>query len=224
VARPALRALGRHSRPAPFSTGRPGGGASRCTASPERFDDSCEGLPSAAGVVHGCRAASRAPEVIAGVDLTGRRAIVTGASSGIGVDTARALASANAEVTLAVRDVETGRSVAVDIGVTTGNEHVLVAPLDLSSKESVTAFVAGWDGPLHILVDNAGVMATPELRTPESWELQFATNHLGHFALTTPADRRTAGMPRVRVMLTSTFHVPSSCRYLPLGRPVLPWR
>jgi NAD(P)-dependent dehydrogenase (short-subunit alcohol dehydrogenase family) len=130
-------------------------------------------------------ATSTAAEVIAGVDLTGRRAVVTGASTGIGVETARALASANAEVTLAVRDVDAGRTVAADIIATTGNEHVQPAPLDLSDQDSVAAFVADWDGPLHILVNNAGVMATPELRTREGWEMQFATNHLGHFALTT---------------------------------------
>jgi NAD(P)-dependent dehydrogenase (short-subunit alcohol dehydrogenase family) len=153
-------------------------------------------------------ATSTAAEVIAGVDLTGRRAVVTGASSGIGVETARALARANAEVTLAVRDVETGRNVAVDIGDTTGNLAVLVSPLDLSSQESVTAFVDGWAGPLHILVNNAGVMATPERRTPEGWELQFATNHLGHFALTTGlhAALASAGDARV-VVVSSVGHV-----------------
>jgi NAD(P)-dependent dehydrogenase (short-subunit alcohol dehydrogenase family) len=127
-------------------------------------------------------ATSTAAEVIAGVDLTGRRAVVTGASTGIGVETARALASANAEVTLAVRDVDAGRTVAADIIATTGNEHVQPAPLDLSDQDSVAAFVADWDGPLHILVNNAGVMATPELRTREGWECSsqpttWATSH-----------------------------------------------
>jgi NAD(P)-dependent dehydrogenase (short-subunit alcohol dehydrogenase family) len=153
-------------------------------------------------------AQSTAAEVVAGVDLTGRRAIVTGGSSGIGVETARALAAANAEVTLAVRDVEAGRKVAADITATTGSERVLVAPLDLADQGSVSAFVAGRHGPLHILVANAGVMASPETRTPEGWELQFAVNHLGHFALTTGLHDalKAAGDARV-VVVSSVGHV-----------------
>src|SRR6516165_4223525 len=130
-------------------------------------------------------AQSTAMEVIDGVDLSGKRAIVTGASSGIGLETARALASAGAEVTLAVRDIEAGESVAQEIRKSSGNPRVLVAALDLADQESVTAFLSGWAGPVHILVNNAGIMATPELRTREGWELQFATNHLGHFHLAT---------------------------------------
>ena len=128
-------------------------------------------------------AESTAEQVVEGIDLTGRRVIVTGGASGIGIETARALAGAGAEVTLAVRDTAAGQRTAADIATTTGNAQVLVAPLDLADQASVAAFVAGWDGPLHVLVNNAGVMASPELRTPEGWELQFATNHLGHFAL-----------------------------------------
>jgi NAD(P)-dependent dehydrogenase (short-subunit alcohol dehydrogenase family) len=130
-------------------------------------------------------AQSTAAEVIAGVDLTGRRAIVTGGSSGIGVETARALAGANAEVTLAVRNPTAGERTAADIIASTGNKQVLVAPLDLADQASVSAFASGWDGPLHVLVNNAGIMAPPLMRTPQSWEMQFATNHLGHFALAT---------------------------------------
>jgi NAD(P)-dependent dehydrogenase (short-subunit alcohol dehydrogenase family) len=127
---------------------------------------------------------STAAEVAAGIDLSGKRAIVTGGSSGIGVETARALAGAGAEVTLAVRDPEAGERTAADISSTTGNDAVGVAPLDLASLESVRAFVAAWDGPLHLLVNNAGVMALPELQLSDAgWEMQFATNHLGHFAL-----------------------------------------
>jgi NAD(P)-dependent dehydrogenase (short-subunit alcohol dehydrogenase family) len=119
-----------------------------------------------------------AAEVLAGVDLSGRRAVVTGGASGIGIETARALAEAGAEVTIAVRNTDAGHKTAADIG-----RNVLVAPLDLADRASVAAFVANWDGPLHMLVDNAGVMASPLMRTPEGWEMQFATNHLGHFAL-----------------------------------------
>jgi NAD(P)-dependent dehydrogenase (short-subunit alcohol dehydrogenase family) len=122
---------------------------------------------------------STAADVIAGIDLGGKRAIVTGASSGIGSETARALAGAGADVSLAVRDTAAGATIAADIG-----GAVTVAELDLADPRSVAAFVANWDGPLDILINNAGVMAIPELRlTPEGWELQFATNHLGHFAL-----------------------------------------
>ena len=127
---------------------------------------------------------STAAEVVAGVDLTGKRVIVTGGSSGIGVETARALAAAGADVTLAVRNAEAGRNVAEDITATTGNADLRVAELDLAVPRSIAAFVGGWTGPLDVLVNNAGVMAIPDLElTPEGWELQFATNHLGHFAL-----------------------------------------
>jgi NAD(P)-dependent dehydrogenase (short-subunit alcohol dehydrogenase family) len=127
---------------------------------------------------------STAAEVVAGIDLGGRRAIVTGSSSGIGVETARALAGAGAAVTLAVRNTEAGAETAVDITATTGNEAVDVAKLDLADQDSVASFVAGWSGPLDLLINNAGVMAIPDLRlTPQGWELHFATNHLGHFAL-----------------------------------------
>jgi NAD(P)-dependent dehydrogenase (short-subunit alcohol dehydrogenase family) len=120
-----------------------------------------------------------AAEVAAGIDLSGKRAIVTGGSSGIGVETARALAGTGAEVTLAVRDTAAGDRTAADI-----DGDVRVAQLDLADQASVRAFAGAWDGPLHILVNNAGVMAIQEIaRTPEGWEMQFATNHLGHFAL-----------------------------------------
>jgi NAD(P)-dependent dehydrogenase (short-subunit alcohol dehydrogenase family) len=122
---------------------------------------------------------STAAEVLAGVDLSGRRAIVTGGASGIGVETARALAGAGAEVLLAVRDVAAGERVAGEIAGNVG-----VAPLDLANRASVEGFAAAWRGPLHVLVANAGVMALPELTlSPEGWEMQFAVNHIGHFRL-----------------------------------------
>lgn len=128
---------------------------------------------------------STADQVIAGVDLSGQRAIVTGGSSGIGIETARALASAGAEVTLAVRNLEAGREVVKAIRASTGNPHVHVGHLELSDQRSVQAFAVAWRGPLHILVNNAGIMALPELeRSLEGWEMQFATNFMGHFALT----------------------------------------
>src|SRR4030088_2155782 len=145
-----------------------------------------------------------AAEVVAEIDLAGRRVIVTGGASGIGVETARALAGAGAEVTLAVRNREAGERTAADIIATTGNKQVLVAPLDLADQASVASFVAGWDGPLHILVNNAGVMASPLTRTPEGWELQFATNHLGHFTLATGLHRSLAAAGGARVVSVSS--------------------
>ncbi|MFI6758940.1 SDR family NAD(P)-dependent oxidoreductase [Micromonospora sp. NPDC050417] len=126
---------------------------------------------------------STAAEVAEGIDLAGRRVVVTGGASGIGVETARALAGIGAEVTLAVRNTDAGARTAMDITGTTGNKEVHVAPLDLADRSSIAAFVDNWAGPLHVLVNNAGIMASPEQRTTDGWEMQFATNHLGHFAL-----------------------------------------
>src|SRR5882757_1588461 len=126
---------------------------------------------------------STAAEVIDGIDLSGRQAIVTGGSSGIGVETARALAGAGAEVTLAVRDTDSGDRTATDIS-TTVNAAVHVGRLELADQASVAAFVANWSGPLDLLINNAGVMGFPELTlTDQGYEMHFATNHLGHFAL-----------------------------------------
>jgi NAD(P)-dependent dehydrogenase (short-subunit alcohol dehydrogenase family) len=124
-----------------------------------------------------------AAEVVAGIDLSGRRAVVTGGASGIGLETARALAGAGAEVTLAVRDVDAGADAAAGIAGSTGRPAPHVARLDLADLTSVDAFVAAWEGPLHVLVANAGVMDTPQGRTAQGFETQFGTNHLGHFAL-----------------------------------------
>src|SRR4051812_6164888 len=98
---------------------------------------------------------STAADVSAGIDLSGRRAIITGGASGIGLESARALAAAGADVTLAVRDTAAGARIAAEIGAN-------VAALDLTDRVSIAAFTRQWDGPLHILVNNAGVMATPE--------------------------------------------------------------
>ncbi|MEU2305692.1 MULTISPECIES: SDR family NAD(P)-dependent oxidoreductase [Streptomyces] len=147
---------------------------------------------------------STAAEVSEGIDLTGRRAVVTGASSGLGAETARALAATGAAVTLAVRDVTAGKRVAEDITESTGNQEVNVAHLDLADPASVTAFVAAWRGPLHVLVNNAGVMACPERYTEQGWEWQFATNHLGHFALATGLHDALAAAGDARVVVVSS--------------------
>ncbi len=151
---------------------------------------------------------STASEVLDGIDLRGRRAIVTGASSGIGIETARALAGAGTEVTLAVRDTRAGDRAAAGITATTGNGGVQVGRLDLADQASVAAFVAKWDGPLHILVNNAGVLLTEKQLTPEGWELQFATNHLGHFALALGLHDALAAAAEARVVsLSSEAHL-----------------
>jgi NAD(P)-dependent dehydrogenase (short-subunit alcohol dehydrogenase family) len=155
-------------------------------------------------------AESTAAEVVDGIDLADRRVIVTGGASGIGVETARELAGAGAEVTLAVRNLAAGERTAEDIIATTGNKQVLVAPLDLADQGSVASFAAAWDGPLHILVNNAGLMASPEMRTAEGWEMQFATNHLGHFALATGLHRSLAAAGGARVVsVSSSAHLRS---------------
>src|ERR1700730_2385924 len=95
-------------------------------------------------------ALSTAAEVIAGIDLTGRRAIVTGGASGIGIETARALAGAGAEVTLAVRNPQGGERVADEIAASTGNKQILVARLDLADPTSIGALIARCSGPLRL--------------------------------------------------------------------------
>jgi NAD(P)-dependent dehydrogenase (short-subunit alcohol dehydrogenase family) len=108
----------------------------------------------------------------------GRIVIVTGANSGIGLPTARALAEAGARVVLAVRDPAKGEAAAKSIP-----GDCEVRRLDLANLASVRAFATGWQGELSVLINNAGVMRTPERRTADGFELQIGTNHLGHFAL-----------------------------------------
>jgi NAD(P)-dependent dehydrogenase (short-subunit alcohol dehydrogenase family) len=144
-----------------------------------------------------------ADEVVAGLDLIGLRAVVTGASSGIGLETARSLARAGAEVTLAVRNVDTGKR---DFGN--------VSALDLADRSSIDAFTKRWSGPLHLLINNAGVVLADLARTLEGVEMQFATNHLGHFLLSLglhdalAAGARDRGEARI-VALSSTAHMRS---------------
>jgi NAD(P)-dependent dehydrogenase (short-subunit alcohol dehydrogenase family) len=172
-------------------------------------------------------AESTAAEVVTGLDLGGRRVVVTGGASGIGVETARALAGAGAEVTLAVRNVDAGRRTAEEIAASTGNSEVDVAPLDLADQASVAAFVEAWDGPLHVLVNNAGIMASPLMRTPQGWELQFATNHLGHFALAVGLHDALAAAGGARIVsVSSSAHHRSPVVFEDIHfehRPYEPW-
>lgn len=111
-------------------------------------------------------ASSTADDVVAGIDLAGVRAIVTGASSGIGVETARSLARAGAEVTLAVRNTNAGTKTAKNIADSTGHGNAHVRTLDLIDRASIAEFANRWTGPLHILINNAGVIVSNLARTP----------------------------------------------------------
>ena len=157
-------------------------------------------------------AESTAREVIQGIDLRGRSAVVTGGSGGLGEETARALASAGADVTITCRDRAKGDAALARIRAALGGAGGAVdaLPLELGSPASVRDFakrVLARGGPLHLLVNNAGVMACPLARTAEGYELQFATNHLGHFLLTgLLADALRAGAPARIVNVSSNGH------------------
>jgi NAD(P)-dependent dehydrogenase (short-subunit alcohol dehydrogenase family) len=159
-------------------------------------------------------ARSSALDVVKGISLAGRSAIVTGGASGLGLETSRALASAGAQVTLAVRNAAQGEAAAAAIRAEFAHAQVSVGQMDLGDLASVRQFAAHWmasHGALDILVNNAAIMACPLTRTARGWEAQFATNHLGHFALTTallPALKTAAsksGDARV-VSLSSSGH------------------
>ncbi len=119
-----------------------------------------------------------------GKDLSGKTAIVTGGATGIGIETVRALAGAGADVVIAVRKKALGEAAAAQINGELGAERVSVGMLDLSDLSTVKAFTAAWGGkPLHMLINNAGVMACPQAYTADDLEMQIGTNHFGHFAL-----------------------------------------
>ncbi|MEJ7796458.1 MAG: oxidoreductase [Nocardioides sp.] len=112
-------------------------------------------------------------------DQSGKTVVVTGANSGLGLETSRMLAGAGAHVVLAVRDTSRGDAAAAEV---TGSTEV--RELDLGDLASVRSFADTWDGPLHALINNAGIMMVAEGRTKDGFESQLGTNHLGHFALT----------------------------------------
>ena len=125
-----------------------------------------------------------AAEIAEDHDLTGRTVVITGAATGIGIETAKALAAAGAEVTIAVRNREAGEKAAAGINADIGAERVRVGALDLSDLASVAGFVSAWgDAPLNVLINNAGVMACPQAYTANALEMQVGTNHFGHFLL-----------------------------------------
>lgn len=151
-------------------------------------------------------------EVLAGIDLKGKTVIVTGGYSGIGLETVRALAAAGASVTVPARDTEKANAALAGMP-----GDIRIALMDLADIASVKRFALGFasdNTALDLLINNAGVMACPEMRVGPGWELQFGTNHMGHFALATtllPLLQRTE-RPRV-VALSSTGHKLSAIRW-----------
>jgi NAD(P)-dependent dehydrogenase (short-subunit alcohol dehydrogenase family) len=147
----------------------------------------------------GFGAQTTAAEVLTGVDLAGRTALVTGGYSGIGLEVVRALHAAGAHVLVPARRPELAAEQLA------GLERVTVGELDLADQASVAAYAETVRGPLDLVILNAGVMACPETRTPEGWELQLATNHLGHFAVVARLWPRIADGARV-VSVSSLGH------------------
>jgi NAD(P)-dependent dehydrogenase (short-subunit alcohol dehydrogenase family) len=153
---------------------------------------------------------STTDDVLDGIDLTGRRVLVTGASAGLGVETTRALAAHGAAVTMAVRDLGKGATAMEEVRAAVPDAELDLRQLDLADLESIRTFAHGFveDHPtLDVLIGNAGVMACPQGTTADGFELQFGTNHLGHFLLIkllTPS-LVAAGGARV-VLLSSAGH------------------
>lgn len=173
---------------------------------------------------------STAAEVVADVSLDGKRAIVTGGYSGIGEETSLALAGAGAKVTLACRDLPRAQAKADEMNTKIGAQRVSAAELDLGSQASVNSFAESYvaeNSELHMLINNAAVMACPQDTTADGFELQFGTNHLGHFGLffgLKPA-LLAAGGARV-VCLSSTGHFLSPVHFDDIGferRDYDPW-
>lgn len=148
---------------------------------------------------------STALEIAATADLSGRFVVITGASSGIGRETARAMAATGADVLLGVRDVAKGEQVARDIRPT-ATGAVDVAELDLTDLANVAAFAAGVNRPVDVLIANAGLSQTPESHLPNGIDVRFATNHLGHFYLAHRLLERMAERGARLVVVSSGAH------------------
>jgi NAD(P)-dependent dehydrogenase (short-subunit alcohol dehydrogenase family) len=150
---------------------------------------------------------STATDVLDGVDLTGRTAIVTGGYSGLGLETVRALTGAGARVVVPARRPEVARSALADVN---GAE---VDELDLGDLASVTAFAGRFLGShptLDIVIANAAIMACPETRVGSGWEAQFAVNHLGHYALVNLLWPALAAAGSARVVSVASGYDPDS--------------
>jgi NAD(P)-dependent dehydrogenase (short-subunit alcohol dehydrogenase family) len=160
------------------------------------------GAPDVGGARRRRAHVTTAADVLDGVDLRGRAALVTGAAGGLGLETARALAAAGAAVTAVARTRASGEKAAAAIG-----HPVAAEAADLADRSSVDALVdrlAAAGRRVDLVVCNAGVMACPLQRTPEGWELQFATNHLGHFLLVTGLLDRVGAERGARVVVVSS--------------------
>jgi NAD(P)-dependent dehydrogenase (short-subunit alcohol dehydrogenase family) len=144
------------------------------------------------------------------LDQSGRTAVVTGANSGLGLVTARELARAGASVVMACRNLDKGHVAVDELRAAVPGAQVQLEELDLASLASVRGFAERFTAThddLDLLINNAGVMATPRRRTADGFELQFGTNHLGHFALTTALLEKMEGREDARVVtLSSTMH------------------
>ncbi|MCF3140287.1 SDR family NAD(P)-dependent oxidoreductase [Paenarthrobacter sp. AR 02] len=166
--------------------------------------------PIGSGFGHG----STAREVIDGIDLSGKSAIVTGGYSGLGLETVRALASAGASVTVPARRVEHAKEVLAAAGL---GDAVTVEEMDLADQDSIKAFAQRYlagHSSLDILINNAAIMASPEQRVGPGWEAQFATNHLGHYTLVNALWPALASSGDARVIsLSSTGHKLSPIRF-----------
>ena len=140
-------------------------------------------------------------------DQTGRTAVITGANTGLGYETAAALAAKGAHVVLAVRNIEKGKAAAERITAATPGAKVELQELDLTSLESIRAAadeLKSRHDSIDLLINNAGVMMTPKSTTKDGFELQFGTNHLGHFALTGLLLDRVLAAPGSRVITVSS--------------------
>ena len=146
-----------------------------------------------------------AAEVAAGHDLAGRQVVLTGATSGIGAETARALAGTGADIVLGVRRLDAGEALAAELGAA-ARGRIEARELNLADLASVRRFADGVAGPVDVLIANAGVSKTPDAHLPNGLEVRFATNHLGHFALAHWLHGRMAVRGARIVVLSSAGH------------------
>ncbi len=136
--------------------------------------------------------------------LDGKTAVVTGANSGLGFQTSRQLAAHGARVIMACRDAQRGKDALERLSADVPDADAELRALDLADLSSVKTFAAGLEGPVHLLINNAGVMALPKRQTADGFEMQFGTNHLGHFALTGRLWPALTAAPGARVVTVSS--------------------